>query len=81
MNFYFGIDGGGTKSRIIVERDDKVIIESMVGNTTNPYAVGLDKACCNTRDLILSALDKAGYMKKDKVYGCKEWRFQLEAGR
>ena len=70
MNFYFGIDGGGTKSRITVSDMDKIIISSMEGESTNPFAVGIEKACKNAEDLIVSALNLVGITSSDRVYGC-----------
>lgn len=70
MNFYFGIDGGGTKSRITLSTDKGLIIKSIEGDSTNPFAVGFDKACTNATKLIVTALEAAGRKKEDQVFGC-----------
>ena len=70
MNFYFGIDGGGTKSRITVSTLNNIVVKSIEGKSTNPFAVGMESACKHAEELILSALKKAGRLSTDEVFGC-----------
>ena len=55
-NLAFGIDGGGTRSRLCVfELDSGREMGRYLGGSTNMYSVGLDKALENTEALLRSA--------------------------
>lgn len=44
MNFYAGIDGGGTKTEAAAIDEQGVLLCRVRGGSTNPHAVGFDKA-------------------------------------
>jgi N-acetylglucosamine kinase-like BadF-type ATPase len=52
MKIYVGIDGGGTRSRIAVMDEKGKILEKREGGCSNQYAVGLNMAVQNIRDLV-----------------------------
>ena len=69
-SYYFGIDGGGTHSRIaITDRDGKVLARSEAGST-NIYSVSKDEAFANLSRLLDSALETAGIEKNNLASGC-----------
>ena len=68
--FFFGIDGGGTHSRLaLVDRELNVLARSKAGST-NIYSVSKDEVFSNLSKLLDSALEIAGFGKKDLVAGC-----------
>ena len=67
---FFGIDGGGTLSRIaIVDSNGKVLARSEAGST-NIYSVTKEEVFRNLSLLLDSALKSAGLEKKDLTAGC-----------
>lgn len=52
MRLFAGIDGGGTKSRIVVSDAEGTILTRAVGECTNQYAIGFDRAVANIKSLI-----------------------------
>jgi N-acetylglucosamine kinase-like BadF-type ATPase len=68
--YYFGIDGGGTHSRLaLTDREGKVLATSKAGST-NIYSVTKDEVFTNLSLLIDSALKTAGLQKTDLAAGC-----------
>jgi glucosamine kinase len=55
MNHYAGIDGGGTKSRLLVVDEARRRLYEGKGGCTNQYAVGLSMAVCNVKELLAQA--------------------------
>jgi len=67
---FFGIDGGGTYSRLaLVDRDGKVLARSEAGST-NIYSVTKDEVFANLSTLLDSALRSAGLNTQDVTAGC-----------
>jgi N-acetylglucosamine kinase-like BadF-type ATPase len=68
MNYFIGLDGGGTKTKCILTCDDSKIIASYIGQATNPLSVGFDESA-----EILARLLKQAYkkIKRDSsIYIC-----------
>ena len=51
-HLFFGIDGGGTQSRLGICDETDRLIAQVKGGSTNRYAVGFNAACDNLCDLI-----------------------------
>ena len=67
---FFGIDGGGTHSRLaLTDRDGKVLARSQAGST-NIYSVSKNEVFENLSRLLESALKTAGLEKQDLAAGC-----------
>jgi len=67
---FFGIDGGGTHSRLaLVDREGKVLARSEAGST-NIYSVAKDEVFANISTLLDSALKSAGLNIQDVAAGC-----------
>jgi len=67
---FFGIDGGGTHSRLaLVDREGRVLARSEAGST-NIYSVSKDEVFANLSTLLDSALKSAGLNTPDVVAGC-----------
>jgi N-acetylglucosamine kinase-like BadF-type ATPase len=67
---FFGIDGGGTHSRLaLVDREGKVLVRSEAGST-NIYSVTKDEVFANLSILLDSALKSAGLNMRDLAAGC-----------
>jgi len=67
---FFGIDGGGTHSRLaLVDREGKVLARSEAGST-NIYSVAKDEVFANLSTLLASALISAGMNVQDVAAGC-----------
>lgn len=64
MNYFIGIDGGGTKSKCICVDDELKIIYEIEGGATNPLSIGFDKAALTLINLIESI------SKKRKIAFC-----------
>jgi N-acetylglucosamine kinase-like BadF-type ATPase len=68
--YYFGVDGGGTHSRLaIIDQRRKILARAEAGST-NIYSVTKDEVWGNLRRLLDSGLDAAGLEKKDLASGC-----------
>jgi len=67
----FGIDGGGTRSRLqVVSEQTGRTVCRVEGNSTNIYSVGLDSVKENLTDLLLKGCQKAGIDPHDLQAGC-----------
>jgi len=67
---FFGIDGGGTHSRLaLVDREGKVLARSEAGST-NIYSVAKAEVFTNLSTLLDSALKSAGLNTLDVAAGC-----------
>jgi glucosamine kinase len=67
---FFGIDGGGTHSRLaLVDREGKILARSEAGST-NIYSVTRDEVFANLSTLLGSALKSAGLNMQDVAAGC-----------
>ena len=67
---FFGIDGGGTYSRIALINEKNEIISSAEAGSTNIYSVSIEEACGNIAILLDSALQNAGLVINDIASGC-----------
>ena len=66
----FGIDGGGTRSRLaLIDRGGKILASSE-GGSSNIYSVSKEEVFENLFRLINSALESAGLHKTDIGAGC-----------
>jgi glucosamine kinase len=70
MNYFFGIDGGGTKSRIRVVSGNNETLYEALGGSTNIYAGSRSQALKEIRDLILNALIDLQITVDDISGGC-----------
>ena len=70
ISCFFGIDGGGTHSRLaLTDRDGKILARTEAGST-NIYSVSKDEVFRNLSQLLESALESAGLNKQDLAGGC-----------
>ncbi len=70
MGYYFGVDGGGTKSRIrLIDSYDKILYEAE-GGTTNIYAGETDAALQNLSTLVLKMLVGVNLSPEDITGAC-----------
>jgi N-acetylglucosamine kinase-like BadF-type ATPase len=68
--YYFGIDGGGTHSRIaLTDREGSVLVREEAGST-NIYSVSREEVFDNLSRLFDSALKNGGIQKGDLASGC-----------
>jgi N-acetylglucosamine kinase-like BadF-type ATPase len=68
--FFFGIDGGGTHSRLAITDGNRKILARAEAGSTNIYSVTKDEVWDNLRLLLDSGLNAAGLEKKDLAAGC-----------
>ena len=57
---FFGIDGGGTQSRLGICDETDRLIAQVKGGSTNRYAVGFNAACDNLCELIQKLKTESG---------------------
>jgi len=67
---FFGIDGGGTKSRLAAADEKGKILHTVCGSSTNQYAVGFEKACAAVSALFESLKKESGIGFDDFSAGC-----------
>jgi N-acetylglucosamine kinase-like BadF-type ATPase len=68
--YYFGIDGGGTHSRLaITNREGRILARAEAGST-NIYSAPKEEVFQNLRSLLDSGLKAAGLGKEDLAAGC-----------
>lgn len=67
MNYYAGIDGGGTTTRLAVADDNQHIIYTDTGPSINFFGVGSERAKRNLSDLLLRATAALGIHKFRRV--------------
>lgn len=71
MNYYLGIDGGGTRTTAAVADESGKIIYKSVGKTINFYSVGMEKARDNLSDIMKDIFEKTGVDNFDGAFvGC-----------
>jgi N-acetylglucosamine kinase-like BadF-type ATPase len=68
--FYFGIDGGGTHSRLAVVDQAGTVLAQVKAGSTNIYSVTKEAVFSNLKTLLDSALNAAGLQKDDLSAGC-----------
>ncbi|MDR1903686.1 MAG: hypothetical protein LBQ88_15575 [Treponema sp.] len=69
-SFYFGIDGGGTHSRLAVCDSSGRIAARTEGGSTNIYSVSVNEAFNNITTILDSALQKCSLTRSDLCGGC-----------
>ncbi|WP_428768676.1 BadF/BadG/BcrA/BcrD ATPase family protein [Treponema sp. HNW] len=67
---FFGIDGGGTKSRLGIMNAEGTLLHTVTGSSTNMYAVGFETACFNIRSIFKSLQSDYGIHVSDLSAGC-----------
>ena len=71
VEYYLGIDGGGTKTTAAVSDEKGNIITKKVGKTINFYSVGMDKARENLLEVIEEIYKETGEITFESVFvGC-----------
>jgi N-acetylglucosamine kinase-like BadF-type ATPase len=68
--FYFGIDGGGTYSRLAITNRVGAILCKVEAGSTNIYSVTSEEVFQNLKTLLDLGLQKAGLEKTDLLAGC-----------
>lgn len=69
MAYVFGVDGGGTKTHVIIANEQSDTLSEAFSGPANYQTCGLDIAYNSIDEAINKALDKAGITKKDLSYG------------
>ena len=57
MKYYIGVDGGGTKTALVLTTNDGHILNKHIGEATNPADIGVEE-CANRLEKQLDALLK-----------------------
>ena len=65
---YLGVDGGGTKTRVVAGDENKNIILKETGETINFYSVGMKKARENFKSIIDRVSKKLGVCEFESVF-------------
>jgi N-acetylglucosamine kinase-like BadF-type ATPase len=68
--YYFGIDGGGTYSRLAIVDPAGTIRAQVKAGSTNIYSVSKEEVFSNLKTLLDSALSTMGLRKDDLSAGC-----------
>jgi N-acetylglucosamine kinase-like BadF-type ATPase len=68
--YYFGIDGGGTHSRLALTDHNGDIIARSTAGSTNIYSVSKEEVFQNISQLLSSVMETAGIKKLDLAAGC-----------
>lgn len=66
-NLYLGVDGGGTKTHVVLIDDEKTILGEGITGASNPLRVGVENAIKNIFAGIEKACDSANRSKGDIV--------------
>jgi N-acetylglucosamine kinase-like BadF-type ATPase len=66
-NLYLGVDGGGTKTHVVLTNDEKKIIGEGFSGASNPLRVGLETAVKNIFTAIDKACDEANRSRGDII--------------
>jgi len=68
--YFFGIEGGGSSSRLAITDKDGKVLATSEGGSTNIYSVSKEEVFDNLSNLLESALKNAGLRKEDLAAGC-----------
>lgn len=66
-NLYLGVDGGGTKTRIVLIGENKNFLAEGIAGASNPLRVGIETATTNILEAINFACDSARLNRGDIV--------------
>lgn len=66
-NLYLGVDGGGTKTRIVIINQAQQIVGEGVAGASNPLRVGIETAVANIISAVYSTCDSANLNRSDIV--------------
>jgi N-acetylglucosamine kinase-like BadF-type ATPase len=66
-SLFVGVDGGGTKTEVVLVDEDGVIRGTAVGGASNPLRTGVETAVRNIIETIDRACDVAGLSRSDVV--------------
>ncbi|HLM01143.1 MAG TPA: BadF/BadG/BcrA/BcrD ATPase family protein [Pyrinomonadaceae bacterium] len=66
-NLFLGVDGGGTKTHIVLLDAEKAIVGEAFSGASNPLRVGIEKAAANIFAAVDQACDNAGLNQGDIV--------------
>jgi N-acetylglucosamine kinase-like BadF-type ATPase len=68
--YFFGIEGGGSNSRLALTDEEGKVLTTSEGRSTNIYSVTKEDVFDNLSALLDSALESAGISKEDLAAGC-----------
>ena len=68
--YYFGVDGGGTHSRLAITNQEGRVLARSEAGSTNIYSAPKDEVFENLRSLLDSGLKAAGLRREDLAAGC-----------
>lgn len=66
-NLYLGVDGGGTKTHIVILNENQETISEGFSGPSNPLRIGVETSVSNILDAMNSACDKADKSPSDIV--------------
>jgi N-acetylglucosamine kinase-like BadF-type ATPase len=66
-NLFLGVDGGGTKTHIVLLDAEKNVVGEAYSGASNPLRVGIEKAAANIFAAVDTACDNAGLNQGDIV--------------
>lgn len=66
-NLYLGVDGGGTKTHVVLINDEKNIVGEGFSGASNPLRVGIENAIKNIFSALTKASDASNRSKSDIV--------------
>ncbi len=58
QNLFLGVDGGGTKTFVVIINDEKKIVAEGLSGASNPVRVGIETAVANISEAVSIACDK-----------------------
>lgn len=67
QNLYLGVDGGGTKTQIVLLDEEKLTVAEGLAGASNPLRVGIEAAVLNVAAAVNNACDAGGKNRGDIV--------------
>lgn len=65
--YYLGVDGGGTKSHIVLMNTERIVVSEGFAGPSNPLRVGVETAVNNIQKAVNEACDSGGIFRGDIV--------------